>query len=99
MVFAARERPWVINFYGSISALEAEKQRTNADAMNGGLLLVQALAQLKDIGASKEVASEFLSKTMKLDQGQAELYASVMEAKPPEDGGGPDGSGFGAAPP
>lgn len=59
MVFEPSERPWVINFFGSISALEAEKQRTKADAMNAGALLVQAMQQLKEMGADKTIMEEF----------------------------------------
>ena len=46
VVFSPTERPWVINFFGSISALESEKQRTRADSMNAGMLLVQSLPYL-----------------------------------------------------
>ena len=88
MVFPASERPWAINFYGSISALEAEKQRTKADSMNSGMMLVQAMQAMKDLGASKEVMSEFLAKTMMLDEDQAKLFATILDAKPPDDGGG-----------
>lgn len=88
MVFPASERPWAINFYGSISALEAEKQRTKADSMSSGMMLVQAMQAMKDLGASKEVMSEFLAKTMMLDEDQAKLFATILDAKPPDDGGG-----------
>lgn len=88
MVFPANERPWAINFYGSLSALEAERQRTKADSMNAGMMLVQAMQAMKDLGASKEVMSEFLAKTMMLDEDQAKLFATILDAKPPDDGGG-----------
>lgn len=92
-VFETSQRPWVINFYGSISALEAEKQRTRADAMNGGMLLAQCLQMLKEMGMSKEATAEFLTKTMMLDEDQAKLYATVVDAPPPDDGGGGFGGG------
>ncbi|SFK63523.1 hypothetical protein SAMN05216302_101121 [Nitrosomonas aestuarii] len=87
-VFNPDERPWIINFYGSISALEAEKQRTRADAMNGGMMLAQAMQQMKDLGASEQVMIEFLTKTMMLDEEQAKLYASIVKAKEEENQNG-----------
>lgn len=97
IVFDPKERPWEINFFGSISALEAEKQRTRTDSMNAGVLLVQAMQMMKEMGANKEIMTEFLAKTMLLDEGQAKLFATIVDAKPPEDGGGfgGGGSGFG----
>ena len=77
-VFRPAERPWQINFYGSISALEAEKQRTRSDAMNAGLLLVQAIQAMKDMGATEKILEEFLQKTMMLDEDQAKLYAQIV---------------------
>ncbi len=90
VVFSQKERPWVINFFGSISALESEKQRTRADSMNSGVLLAQAMQMMKDLGASKEAMIEYLAKIMLLDEEQAKLFASVVDAKPPE---GASGSG------
>ena len=92
IVFKASERPWTINFYGSISALESEKQRTKADAMNAGMLMAQAMQMMKDMGATKEIMSEFLAKTMMMDEDQAQLFAAIVDVKPPEDA---DGGGFG----
>lgn len=93
MVFPANERPWAMNFYGSISALEAERQSTKAESMNAGVLLAGAMQAMKDLGANKEVMAEFLEKIMMLDADQAKLFASVVDAKPPDDGG--DGGGGG----
>ena len=93
VVFSAREKPWDVNFYSSISALEAEKQRTRTDAMNAGALLAQSMQMMKELGASKEVMEQFLCKTMALDEDQAKLYATIVDAKPAEaeDGGLPTG--------
>ena len=90
VVFKQQERPWVINFYGSISALEAEKQRTRTDAMNSGMLLVQAIQQMKDTGATEEIMIEFLTKTMLLDEDQAKLYATIVKMKDEGDHGNDD---------
>jgi hypothetical protein len=89
VVFESGDRPWAINFYGSISALESEKQRTKADAMNGGMMLVQAMQMMKELGASKDIMASFLSQTMMLDEEQAKLYATIVDVRPPsEDEGG-----------
>lgn len=77
-VFEKNDRPFSINFYGSISSLEAEKQRTKADAMNGGLMLVQAMQQFKDMGATQEMMKQFLVQTMLLDENVAELYSGIV---------------------
>lgn len=86
VVFPANDRPWQINFYGSISSLEAERQRTKADSMNSGMLMVQAMQMLKDAGATKEIMEAFLSKEMLLDEEQAKLFAAIVDAKPPAEG-------------
>jgi hypothetical protein len=95
MVFDASQRPWEINFFGSISALEAEKQRTRSDAMNAGMLLAQAMQAFKELGADKNVMEEFLAKTMLLDEDQARLYATIVDKPKPLPGAAGDGGGFG----
>ncbi len=95
-VFHPHERPFTVNYYGSNLAQEAEKQRTKADSMNSGMMLVQAMQQMKDLGATEEMMQEFLSKTMMLDEDQAKLYAPIVKMKDegnPDDG--PGGQGFG----
>jgi hypothetical protein len=80
-VFDKNDRPFSINFYGSISALENEKQATRANAMNGGLMLVQAMQQFKDLGADKEMMKQFLMQTMLLDEDIAQLYSAIVDVK------------------
>lgn len=80
-VFDEKDRPFSMNFYGSISALENEKQTTRANAMNGGLMLVQAMQQFKDLGASEEMMLQFLTKTMLLDEDLAKLYSGIVNVK------------------
>lgn len=87
-VFPASKRPWIINFYGSIAALESERSRTRMDAVNSGGMLAQAIDQLKNMGATEEIAREFLAKTMALDDEQAQLYAKLMTTPRPDAGGG-----------
>lgn len=86
-VFSYQEKPWDVNFYSTISALEAEKQRTRLDAVNSGSLLAQTIQLVKDMGADKEFMETFLCKTMQLDEDQAKLYAKIVDQKPPQDGG------------
>jgi hypothetical protein len=94
-VFPKNQRPWKINFYGSISALEAEEQSTRADKMNGGLLLVGAIQQFKDAGATVEMMKDFLVNEMMLDEEQAKLYAQIVKQKDEgHDEGGNGGGGF-----
>ena len=99
MVFTPSERPWDINFYGSISALEAEKQRTKADAMNAAGLIAQIIGTLKECGATPEIAERFLQKEMMIDEDEAKLYAQMLKAPAGGEGGdmsgGFEGGGFG----
>jgi hypothetical protein len=81
VVFPANNRPWKINFYGSISALEAEEQRTQADSMNAGLLLVQAIQQFKEVGATKDMMFDFLTTNMRLSEAQAKKFAPIVDQK------------------
>jgi len=95
-----QDKPWQVSFFSGISALEAERAKTKADAANSGALLVQTLAQLKDLGLSHEAVAHLLEREMGMDAEDAQLYAQAMkDAKPTEDGGdGGDGGGFGGAP-
>jgi hypothetical protein len=77
-VFNPEDRPYSVNFYGSISALESEKQRTRAEAMNVGLMLVQAIQQMKELGADQAMMKTFLTQTMLLDEDVAEKYSQIV---------------------
>ena len=92
-VFPPESRPWTINFYGSISALEAEKGRTRLDAMNAGASLVQNLQGLRDLGADKKIMETFMSKVLMLDEDLASEFSRIADLKPDEGGAG----GFGPA--
>ena len=85
VVFPPSERPWSFNFYGSISALEAELQRTRSESMGVGLMLLQGIQSLQEMaqnGASKEMITDFLTDIMSLDEDQAEIYTeSLMKNK------------------
>jgi hypothetical protein len=92
-VFPANDRPWVINYYGSISALEAEKSKTQADKMNAGMLLAQAMQMFKEMGASVEQMESYLSVQMAIEEDQAKLFSKIVEQKPLEPEGGDNGGG------
>ena len=87
-------RPWKVNFYGSISALETERQKTAADAMNTGAILVQVLTGVRDLGIKKDAIQTILSKIIKLDEDIAKELASALDSAVPP-GGGFGGGGFG----
>lgn len=97
--FEPAKRPWQINFYGSISALESERQKTQLDAMSAGMTLVQTLTMCRDLGMDENATATMLEKVMKFDTAEAKMYARALKnAKPPEPagfGGGPPGGGFG----
>lgn len=96
------KRPWVVKHYGSVLSAEAERAKTMADAQNAAMLMLQAMQQAKDLGMDKPMMASFFSKTMKMDEADAELYAALADMTPPgmEEGGGDDGGGpFGGGAP
>jgi hypothetical protein len=96
--FDRNKRPWKINFYGSISALETERQKTQTDAMGAGQLLIQTLTMARDLGMDEKSMAHLLEKVMKMDAEDAKMYAkAVKNAKPPEQAGF-GGGGFGDDP-
>ena len=88
------KRPWQINFYGNISSMEAERQRTAMDAANAGLGLAQLFQTLKDSGLDEKSMANFLERTVKLDAEDAAMYAKAI-AKSKSEGGDEGGDGFG----
>lgn len=91
LAFSDNDRPWAINFYSGISAQQKEAQDTKLSMMNTGGILIQTLAQLKELGLSPEVVKHLLSTQMMLDENSADLVAKgLASAKPPE---GQDGLG------
>ena len=54
--------------------------------MNAGMLLVQAIQGLKDMGATPEIMQEFLQTEMMLDEDKAKLYSQIVKAKEGETG-------------
>jgi hypothetical protein len=96
MDFHGQPLPWMVNFASGISALERERSDTKAQKMNTGALLVQTLAQLKDMGLGKEAMAHILETEMDMDSTTAKMLAEALAAAPPSDGvGGFGGGGFG----
>lgn len=92
LAFDANERLWSINFYSGISALENERQSTKLSAMNTGGILIQSLAQIKELGLPKDVVKHLLSTQMLLDENSANMVADgLASATPPQGEGAPDG--------
>ena len=85
VVFAPGERPWRINFYGSISALEAEKQQSQMTAMNAAGVMLQSLQMLKEMGADKVTLKAFLSQQLLIDEDLAELYSDLGNGQGTDD--------------
>ena len=78
-VFEDGERPYVINFYGSISALEAEKQEKQEKATNALALLTQTLMQLKELGLSEDATAAMLEKIGNMDEEMSEMLAKALK--------------------
>jgi hypothetical protein len=99
LVFPPDERPWEVNFYGTISALESEKQKTRTEAQNTGALLLQSLESIKNLGFKDPKAiEEILAKIMLLDEDQAKLITkAVIEAIKAGEDQDAEGGGFGGA--
>lgn len=102
-VFDESDRPFEVTFYGSISALEAEKQSSRERAVNASALFLTALDQLNNLGMGKDVNKQFLEKFMDLDEDIADQIAKGLEegkaakeaSADPEGGGGFGGGRFG----
>lgn len=90
-------QPWVVNFYGTISALESERQRTIVDAVNSSSVIVQTLTQARDLGLDEASLEHLLSKVMKIDEDAAKLYVKALlkAAKKAEDAMAAQQGGFG----
>lgn len=91
IVFPEKTRPWKINFWGTISALESERVKTKMEAMNAGSILGQIFDSLKNTGLSENAIFTFLSKQVGIDEQEARLYAADIAkaaAKGQDDMGG-----------
>lgn len=98
LVFEPGDRPWIVNYFGNISALENERQVTKTNAMNGGLLLGQAMQTVKELGFKREQMEHFLSKQLLLDEDDAKMYAPVVDVPFEPGPGGMGGPALGGEP-
>lgn len=87
--FDKSHRPYAINFYGSISAFENERQQTRANAVGSAGIIVQTLAQLREMGMGENEMVLFMTKQMSLDEEEAKKYAKSLAQSSTE--GGEDG--------
>jgi len=71
--------PWRVEYAGGISAYETEQARTRADKMNATALMVQTLAQMKDLGLDVKAMVNIMTNMMGLDRDQADLLAKSLE--------------------
>jgi hypothetical protein len=76
--FAESERPFKVNFYGTISALEAERAKTLLDAVNSAMLMAQCFDLVKNIGMEEAAMANLFEKVMKLDAEDAKMYAKAI---------------------
>jgi hypothetical protein len=74
-----QKRPWVINYFSGISALETEHAKTKADNMNSTALLVQTLEGLKNLGLTAKAMEAILEHSAGLDSEEAKLFAKDLE--------------------
>lgn len=96
-IFDDGDRPYKINYYGSISALENEQMQSRERSMNSASMLVQTLDSMKNLGMPETANKQVLEKVMELDADMAGIISNgLANAKPPEGaGGGFGGGGFG----
>jgi hypothetical protein len=91
------DRPYKVNFYGSISALESEQQANRERSINSTAMLVQTLTGMRDLGMTKDVNKQVLSRFLGMDEDLSELLSNGLDSVPKDgDGDGLDaGAGFG----
>lgn len=76
--FPQNSRPWIINFYGTISALETERQKTALDSAQTGSTLLQAFQQIKELDLDEKATTLLLEKVFKIDSADAKVYAKAL---------------------
>ena len=78
-VFDPKSRPFQINFYGSNSALEAEKHASQERAVNASAMFLTALDQIKNLGMDAAVNKQILERLLEVDADLAKQIADALE--------------------
>lgn len=94
-IFEPKDRPFKLSFYGSISALESEKQASRERATNSAALTLQALDQIKNLGMDAKTNQQFMEKMMDMDEDLAKMISDSLEAAKAAGGEENDQTGFG----
>lgn len=107
--FEESERPWTINFYGNISALESERTKTRLDKVNTTTMMLQAFQLAKESGLDEAGLADLFESEMGIDADRAKNFAAaIIKAKKDQEkreaqqggfGGGDDGDGGGGGSP
>lgn len=84
--FPDGERPYLVTFYGSISALESEKQASRERSMNASALAVQVFQQLKELGLKADSFKLVMARMMELDDDIAEQLSKALEEAKAQEG-------------
>jgi hypothetical protein len=71
---------WDVKFAGGISAQQAEAAKTKSDQIGAASMLVATMAQLKDLGLSKDGMLTMLKNQFGLDEDEATTYANDLAA-------------------
>lgn len=96
VAFEPGKRPWDVNFFGNIAAMEAERQKTAMDGANTALLVLQVMQQAKELGLDAKATEHFLMTEAKLSREDAKMYAAAIEkARSAEQGDQGGMGGFG----
>lgn len=80
IVFEPGDRPYVINYFGSISALQAEQVASRERAVGATAALIGALEQLKGLGLKAPTMKQIIAKLMEMDEDLAEEIANDLQA-------------------
>lgn len=79
-VFAEGKRPYDVLFIGATGALEREQQETRERKVMAASTVMQVIQQLKENGATIEIAEHFLKEQMGFDEDDAKIYAQMVGA-------------------
>lgn len=94
--FAESERPWTINFYGNISALESERTKTRLDKVNTTTMMLQAFQLAKESGLDEAGLADLFESEMGIDADRAKNFAAaIIKAKKDQEKREAQQGGFG----